>query len=87
MVFFTDGQRDDPLWQNHRSNITAGLPQRSIIGSLLFKIFIYDLVISSKDKRPNYADGKTLRASSYNLVEVKKCLEQQPTNCLSVECV
>ena len=53
MVFVTDGRRDDPLWQNHRSNITAGLPQRSIIESLLFKIFIYDLVISSKDKRPN----------------------------------
>ena len=56
-------------------NIIAGLPQGSILGPLLFNIFINDLfVFVSISNLSNYADDITLYASGFNLEEVKSCL-------------
>ena len=54
-------------------NIIAGVPQGSILGPLLFNIFLNDLFLfASSSKLSNYADDNTLYASGHNLEAVKK---------------
>ena len=58
-------------WQE----ISAGVPQGSILGSLLFNIFVNDLFLFvSSSNLSNYADDNTLYTSGYNLKEVKEVL-------------
>ena len=58
-------------WQE----IIAGVPQGSILGSLLFNVFVNDLFLFvSSSNQSNYADDNTLYTSGYNLKEVKEVL-------------
>ena len=58
-------------WQE----IIAGVPQGSILGPLLFNIFVNHLFLFvSRSKLSNYADDDTLYTSGYNLEEVKEVL-------------
>ena len=65
------------------SNITKGVPQGSILGPLLFSVFINDIFHAfGRSSLYNYADDNTLSYAHHNVETVVNTLQQDCSSLL-----
>ena len=62
------------------SNITCGVPQGSILGPLLFLIYVNDMPQAVKSNLFLYADGSSLVFKGKDVIEIKKQLNEYFTD-------
>ena len=58
------------------ANITCGVPQGSILGSLLFLIYVNDMSSATKNKLLLYADDSCILVSGQNKCQIEQALSQ-----------
>ena len=78
--YLTDRRQRVRVGQSHSSwqNTTKGVPQGSILGPLIFNIFMNDIFFfTTKTTLYNYADDNTLSYSHKNTDTLKHVLEQE----------
>ena len=83
--YVTNGKQRTRVNDNYSfwKEILFGVPQGSILGPLLFNIFLFDLFLIMKEASfASYADENTLYVTAENLEEVIKSLEKDSINLL-----
>ena len=72
-IRITVGKKNNRAWSN-KSELTVGIPQGSVIGPLLFTIYVNDITdIKSQDVKCNittYADDTNLLVTAASITDV-----------------
>ena len=63
------------------ANLTHGVPQGSILGPLLFNLYINDLVSTVHSYMILYADDSVVFASANTLAEASRIVQMDPFKC------